>query len=37
MYDAQWVTGRLRVETKNSRYGAAAYTLDGEKVEAYKY
>ena len=35
--DAQWVTGRLRTETKNSRYGAAAYTLDGEKMERYRY
>ena len=35
--DPQWVTGRLRTETKNSRFGAAAYTLDGDKVEPYKY
>jgi hypothetical protein len=37
LYDPQWVTGRLRVETKNSRFGAAAYTLEGDKVEPYKY
>jgi hypothetical protein len=37
LVDAQWVTGRLRTETRNSRYGAAAYTLDGDKVETYKY
>jgi hypothetical protein len=35
--DAQWVTGRLRTETKNSRFGAAAYTLDADQVEPYKY
>ncbi|MEJ1960599.1 MAG: DUF3299 domain-containing protein [Gammaproteobacteria bacterium] len=37
MYDAVWITGTLRTETRNSRYGAAAYTLDGIRVEAYKY
>jgi hypothetical protein len=37
LYDAQWITGRLRTESKNSRYGAAAYTLDGDKVERYTF
>jgi hypothetical protein len=37
LYDALWVIGRLRTESKNSRLGAAAYTLDGDKIEPYKY
>jgi uncharacterized protein len=37
MYDAVWITGKLRAETKMSRMGAAAYTLAGEKLEPYKY
>lgn len=37
MYDAVWVSGLLRTETKMSRFGAAAYTLDGVTVEPYKY
>ena len=35
--DAQWITGRLHTKGKNSPLGAAAYTLDGEKMEMYKY
>ena len=37
IYDAVWITGVLRAETKASRLGAAAYTLDGLKVEPYQY
>lgn len=37
IYDAVWITGTLRTQTKNSRFGAAAYTLDGVKVEEYRY
>lgn len=37
VYDAIWITGKLRAETKLSRMGAAAYTLTGEKIEPYKY
>lgn len=37
IYQAQWVTGTLRAETKNSRLGAAAYTLSATNVEPYKY
>ena len=33
--DAQWVTGILHVALKTSDLGAAAYTLDGEKMEVY--
>jgi len=37
IYDAQWVVGQLRGETKSSRFGAAAYTLDATRIEPYKY
>jgi hypothetical protein len=36
MDDAQWVTGTLHASTKSSALGAAAYTLDGEKIEPYR-
>lgn len=35
--DAQWVTGRLHARTQSSSLGAAAYTLEGELMEPYKY
>ena len=37
MYDAYWITGKMSLENKSTRLGAAAYTLAGEKVEVYKY
>jgi hypothetical protein len=37
MYDAVWITGTLRTEKKMSRFGAAAYTLDGQRMEIYEY
>lgn len=37
VYEPQWITGRLRTEQKASRLGTAAYTLEGDKVEPYKY
>lgn len=37
MYDAVWITGTLRAEKKMSRFGAAAYTLDGQSMEIYEY
>ncbi len=37
IYDAYWITGRLRLQNKTTRLGAAAYHLAGEKVEIYKY
>jgi hypothetical protein len=36
MDDAQWVTGTLHASTKSSALGAAAYALDGEKIEIYR-
>ena len=35
--DAQWVTGTLHAAVKTSALGAAAYTLDGERMEPYQY
>ena len=35
--DAMWVTGTLHAGYKKSALGAAAYTLDGEKLEPYQY
>lgn len=37
MYEAYWITGKMSIESKRTRLGAAAYTLAGEKVEVYKY
>ncbi len=37
IYDAYWITGRLTLQNKTTRLGAAAYHLAGEKVEIYKY
>jgi hypothetical protein len=37
MYDAVWVTGTLRTEAKTSRYGSAAYTLDANRIDKYRY
>jgi hypothetical protein len=37
IYQAQWVTGILKAETRSSRLGAAAYTLTATGVEQYKY
>jgi hypothetical protein len=37
IYDAVWVTGTLRTQLKNSRFGMAGYTLEGTKVEPYEF
>ena len=37
IYDAYWITGRLHVQTRNTRLGSAAYELSADKVELYKY
>jgi hypothetical protein len=33
--DAQWVTGRLHAATRITELGAAAYMLEGERLEPY--
>lgn len=37
MYAAYWVTGRLSAKTKQTKLGAAAYTLAASDLEEYKY
>jgi hypothetical protein len=37
IYDAYWITGKLHVQTHNTRLGSAAYELSAEKIEPYKY
>lgn len=37
IYEAYWITGRMKLNNKTTRLGAAAYQLDGSKVEIYKY
>jgi hypothetical protein len=37
IYDAYWIYGRMRIENKSTRLGAAAYAMDADKIEIYKY
>jgi len=37
IYEAYWITGKLRVQTRQTRLGSTAYELTAEKVEVYKY
>jgi hypothetical protein len=37
IYDPIWVTGVLHAQSKSSRLGAAAYTLNGTKIEPFEY
>ena len=37
IYEAYWITGRMKTTNKTTRLGASAYHLDGSKVEVYKY
>lgn len=37
IYEAYWITGRMKTSNKTTRLGASAYQLDGSKVEVYKY
>lgn len=37
IYEAYWVTGRMQVQNKTTRLGAAAYALTADKIEVYKY
>ncbi|MFZ9994740.1 MAG: DUF3299 domain-containing protein [Steroidobacteraceae bacterium] len=37
IYEAYWITGKLKASNKTTRLGASAYQLDGSKVEIYKY
>ena len=37
IYEAYWITGKMKVSNKTTRLGAAAYQLAADKVEIYKY
>jgi hypothetical protein len=37
IYDAYWITGKLRLQSRTTRLGAAAYELVAEKIEPYQY
>lgn len=37
VYDAQWITGRLKTSVFESKLASAAYSLEGDKAEIYKY
>jgi hypothetical protein len=37
MEDAYWVTGKMSVQNRKTRFGSAAYSMAGEKVEIYRY
>ncbi len=37
VYAAHWTTGRLETQSRNTRYGAAAYTLRAQQAEVYQY
>jgi hypothetical protein len=37
MYAAYWVTGKLSTKTKQTRLGAAAYSMSASNLEEYKY
>ncbi|MCB1623093.1 MAG: DUF3299 domain-containing protein [Pseudomonadales bacterium] len=37
IYEAYWITGKLSVQNKQTRLGAAAYSVVADKIEIYKY
>jgi hypothetical protein len=37
IYEAYWITGLMSLQNKSTRLGAAAYSLDADLVEIYKY
>ena len=37
IYEAYWITGRMKVVSKTTRLGASAYQLAASNVEIYKY
>ncbi len=37
IYEAYWITGKLHLQSKTTRLGSAAYELNAEKIEVYKY
>jgi uncharacterized protein len=37
IYEAYWISGKMTIQNKSTRLGAAAYMVEAEKVEIYKY
>jgi len=37
VYDAYWITGKLKLQNKATQLGSAAYELSAEKIETYQY
>jgi len=37
IYDAYWITGKMKIQKKATRLGAAAYSVAADKIEIYKY
>jgi uncharacterized protein len=37
IYEAYWITGRMSIQNKTTRLGAAAYAIEADKVEIYTY
>ena len=37
LYDPVWVEGTMQVETKQSQYAQASYTLDGDEITEYEW
>ncbi len=37
IYEAYWITGRMKVGTQTTKLGAAAYQLAATQIEVYKY
>ncbi len=37
IYEAYWITGKMSIQKKSTRLGAAAYMVAADKVEIYKY
>jgi hypothetical protein len=37
IYEAYWITGKMTIQNKSTRLGAAAYMVAADKVEIYKY
>jgi hypothetical protein len=37
IHEAYWVTGKMRIESRTTPLGAAAYAVSADKIELYKY
>ena len=37
IHEAYWVTGKMRIDSRTTPLGAAAYAVEADKIELYKY